>query len=184
MFVAHIFAGYLLTRQIVTKRKTVVSSKQYYLFGIFCSILPDIDLLYFYTIDHRQHIHHSYWTHIPIFWISVTLMLFLLSKLIRKNIGTYLLLLLANTLAHLLLDSVAGGIFWFYPLSEDYVRWFHIPSRFDWWVWNYIFHWTFLLEISIIASALLVFYFDNRREKRLQDGSAANAAMIQPVELE
>ena len=44
------------------------------------------------------------------------------------------------------------------PLIEEQMRLFFIPSRFDWWVWNYIFHWTFLFEILIIMAASTVLY--------------------------
>lgn len=165
MFFAHIPGGYLLTRQHIKrfrhKLQTESKLKYYVMFGLLCSVLPDFDLLYFYTIDNRQHIHHSYWTHIPIFWLAVAAGIYLIGKWIfKKNTGVVSLILLGNTLLHLVLDSVAGGIFWLYPWSDVYVRLMDIPSRYSWWVFNYIFHWTFLLELCIISTATLVFLRD------------------------
>lgn len=167
MFVAHLPAGYLITRYclntIGTKAANPRAWKYYAVFGLLCSVLPDFDLIYFYLIDHRQHAHHTYWTHIPIFWLLLCALLYFGAKaFFRKNIGTASLILLANTQLHLFLDSVAGGIYWLYPFSDGYYRMFKITSRFDWWVWNYIVHWTFLFELLIIAAAAYVFWEDKK----------------------
>ena len=70
MFIAHLPAGYLLTRFVVVKRGMAhIPSFQYRTFmalGLIGSLLPDVDMLYFYLIDNRQHLHHGYWTHIPL----------------------------------------------------------------------------------------------------------------------
>jgi len=63
MFIAHLPAGYMLSKGVValghlrrlgeqTKRRLIAA-------GMIGAIIPDIDLLYFYLIDHRQHGHHS-----------------------------------------------------------------------------------------------------------------------------
>ena len=71
-------------------------------------------------------------------------------------------ILLLNTELHMVLDSVAGGIFWLYPFNQEYFRIFKVTARFDWWVLNYIFHWTFLLELLIITVAVFVYYQDRK----------------------
>jgi len=130
--------------------------------GLICSILPDIDLLYFYGIDHRQHPHHTYWTHMPFFWLSISALVYVIERRVfRKQIALVSLLLLSGTLLHLVLDSVAGGIFWLYPWSDTYFRIFTITPRFNWWVLNYIIHWTFLLEIAIVSASLYVMRQDH-----------------------
>ena len=156
MFIAHLPAGYLWTRSqlnwLNVHPKSNPSAKYYVFFGLLCSVLPDFDLLYFYLIDHRQHEHHTYWTHIPLFWIAISLSLYAIGKFVlRKNLVALCLILIGNTWLHLFLDTVAGGIYWLYPLSETKYRIFVITARFDWWVWNYIIHWTFLFELLIIS---------------------------------
>jgi inner membrane protein len=129
--------------------------------GLLASIAPDLDLLYFYTIDHHRHLHHSYWTHIPMFWLL--LYLFLLAPVWRlyRNHGLLLLnIIFLNITLHLLLDSFAGGIKWLYPVDPEYFRLFHITKRFNWWVANYLIHWTFLCELGITFSAALTVYKD------------------------
>lgn len=169
MFVAHLFAGYLWTRQHINrvrdKLRHVENLKYYIWFGIFCSVLPDFDLLYFYTFDHRQHVHHSYWTHIPLFWLLFCAGLFIIGKgLFQRRAAVICLILLCNTWLHLLLDTVAGGIYWFYPWSEANIRFLDISPRFHWWVLNYIIHWTFLLEVMIITLAVYTFLRDRKSE--------------------
>ena len=169
MFAAHLFAGYLWTRRHVNrvrdKLKHVENIKYYIWFGIFCSVLPDFDLLYFYTLDHRQHLHHSYWTHMPVFWLLFSAMTYIAGKwLLNKNLAVICLVLLGNTWLHLFLDTVAGGIHWFYPWSNVNIQFMHISPRFDWWVLNYIFHWTFLFELLIMAMAAYTFWIDKNAE--------------------
>ncbi len=167
MFVAHLPAGYLITRYYLRTIETrlIKSSavKYYAMFGLFCSVLPDFDLFYFYLIDNRQHAHHTYWTHIPMFWVLFSGLLYFGAKaLFKKNVGLLSVILLANTQLHMLLDSVAGGIYWLYPLSSEKYRLFEITARFDWWVFNYIIHWTFLFELIIILTAAYVVWEDRK----------------------
>jgi inner membrane protein len=73
MFIAHAPAGYLLTKLVLHRYppqrdrdvKMILRS------GMLASVFPDIDLSYFYLLDHCQHLHHSYWTHIPFWWLVV-----------------------------------------------------------------------------------------------------------------
>lgn len=165
MFVAHAFGGYLCTRQYINRLKNqwkhTTPPKYYLLFGIICSVLPDFDLLYFYTIDNRQHLHHSYWTHIPITWSVVAGLAYLIGRWVfHKRFGVFCLILLMNTWLHLILDTVAGGIYWLYPFSPTNFQWLNITASYDWWVLNYIFHWTFMLELCIISITVYIYHRD------------------------
>ena len=51
---------------------------------------------------------------------------------------------------HLVLDTVSGGIAWLYPYDAGSIVLIDVPARFDWWVWNFILHWSFLPEIAIV----------------------------------
>lgn len=172
MFVAHMPAGYLLTNLLVeplNKEPTIAA--KLFIVGLVGSVFPDFDLLYFYLIDNRQHIHHSYWTHIPVFWLVLSGVVLFIGLIIKSRLLTLVTLVFtANVFLHLVLDSVAGGIYWAYPLIEERFRLFFIPSRFDWWVLNYIFHWTFLMEVTIVTMAAYVFAMKKYRDKALQSG--------------
>ncbi len=162
MFIAHLPAGYLATRYVLRGTQVKPGAwKSYVSFAMVCSVLPDFDLSYFYLIDGRQHEHHDYWTHLPLFWILFSGLLYAgAGAFFKKEIGLWCVILLMNTQLHLLLDSVAGGISWLYPFNRESYRLFEVTARFDWWVWNFIFHWTFLLEMFIVAAAAYVVWKD------------------------
>jgi hypothetical protein len=58
------------------------------------------------------------------------------------------------------LDSIASGIKWLYPFNQTYFSIWRIPSIYQWWVANYLFHWTFILELLITTTAAMVFIRD------------------------
>jgi len=159
MFVAHLSSGYIVSKLLLNKRN--ISNADYtalLIVGIVASIVPDLDLLYFYFIDNRQHAHHSYWTHMPFFWLliySVVVIVAVVSNSRRSFLfGT---LFTASVLMHLVLDTLAGGIFWLYPYSNESYVLFTIPATYDWWVWNFILHWSFGFELLIIAISVHMF---------------------------
>ncbi|MEK6700599.1 MAG: metal-dependent hydrolase [Nitrospirota bacterium] len=162
MFIAHLPAGYLLTRFVVVKRGMAhIPSFQYRTFmalGLIGSLLPDVDMLYFYLIDNRQHLHHGYWTHIPLSWLMLSGVTLLIGRLLRKPlVAPAAIVLFSNVFVHLFLDTVAGKIPWLYPVSSHAFVLFDVPARYDWWVWNFVFHWTFLFEVTITGAALFMF---------------------------
>jgi hypothetical protein len=69
MIVAHLPAGYLVSRLVVYRLGSWnVTLKWVLLAGLFGSIAPDLDLLYAYFFAHTYRHHHTYWTHLPIVW--------------------------------------------------------------------------------------------------------------------
>ena len=163
MFIAHLPAGYLLTRFIQDKARNPSRSLMWV--GLLASIFPDFDLLYFYLIDNRQTEHHRYFVHMPITWLILAGLAWLLLFLTKKTrYSIYIVVALANLLLHLCLDSVAANIYWLYPLSETPVNLVEVPARYDGWVWNFFLHWTFALEMLIVIAAI---YVGNKRRARL-----------------
>lgn len=155
MFIAHLPAGYILTKYI--QHKSVNSSLRLLRLGLIASIFPDIDLFYFYLVDNSQILHHHYITHLPLAWLALASILYgavLLAG--KKQYLIYLGVALVNVMLHMFLDSIAAGIYWLYPLSDMEINLVQIPVIYDWWIWNFVFHWTFLLEISIIITTLIV----------------------------
>ena len=57
---------------------------------------------------------------------------------------------------HLILDTVTGGIAWLYPFSDGLFVLLRPIRRFDWWVWNFVCHWTFSFEIGIAVWAVIL----------------------------
>lgn len=162
MFIGHLPAGYLLTKKI--QQKTQVN--KYLAWGLIASVLPDIDLLYFYLIDHRQTMHHEYWIHIPFYWLIIAIITFLILLLLKKR-AYYILALIffANIFLHLFLDTIVGHIEWLYPFTERTYYFFEVPAVYDFWVYNFFFHWTFLFEIAVIVWALTLFFIERNKRR-------------------
>lgn len=162
MFIGHLPAGYVLTRALWSAFQRVGGStpkwKPFLLAGLVSSILPDIDLLYFYLIDNRQHLHHSYWTHLPFYWliIGILVLLFIvISK--QKELFPYIIVVVGNIFLHLCLDTIVGKVRWLYPISNQYFYFFSVPRIHSWYVWDFVLHWTFLLEFIPLIAAIYVY---------------------------
>ena len=147
MFIAHLFSGYILT----DKLQRSFAIPLYMTVGLLASILPDLDMLYFYLIDNQQHLHHGYWTHIPFFWFCIAVPVFISSWLWGKRIHTLLaLVFFVGILVHLFLDTIVGKIEWLQPFSSRAYYLFEVPAVYNFWVWNFVLHWTFLFELILI----------------------------------
>ena len=155
MLIAHLPAGYLLARRLVPRLDPEASRRRRLLaVCLVAAVLPDIDLLYFYLIDGRQTLHHEYWTHIPAFWLVSVGVAVTLFRIARAPVPWPAVAgLLAGVFLHLALDTVTGGIAWLYPWDAGRIVLVVVPARFDWWVWNFILHWSFAVEIAILAWA-------------------------------
>jgi inner membrane protein len=146
MLIGHLPAGYLLSR--LCRRK---AARVALLVG---SILPDLNMLYFYFVDAGRVHHHGYPTHIPAYWTGVALCLWLLSKRSRlKGVTRVLGWGVAGVGLHLLLDSVAGDIRWLAPFSTQAFSLVHVQATRGLWIWNFVLHWTFLLEVGLVVVA-------------------------------
>ena len=150
MFIGHLPAGYLLTKGLQARFRTA----RYLALGLVAGVLPDADIPYFYLVDRGRHLHHGYWIHIPFWWLVAAAVAFAAAALSRKR--AYLAvasIFFGNVFLHLLLDTVVGKIEWLYPYSDRGVSFFEVPATHGWWVCNFVFHWTFLIELAIASVA-------------------------------
>ncbi len=150
MFLAHAPAGYLLSKLNGLRGRMVW-------FAVFASLIPDLDLLYFYLIDDKANVHHSYWTHIPAFWVLIYISVLTLCVGFKiKNSIYYSTVGFVCIMVHLLLDTVTGGIHWSYPFNSNATSIVTVPPVHKWWVLNFVLHWTFCLELVIIGGAVYI----------------------------
>lgn len=159
MFIAHLPAGYLATRSVLQRHPVPAPLRGRLLaLGMAASVLPDLDLLWFYFVDQRRNVHHAYLPHLPLFWLALFAAAALVLRLRGAGRTTWLaaMIVAANILLHLLLDTIAGGIRWLWPFSRAELVVVHVPARYDPWVLNFVLHWTFALELVILAAALVV----------------------------
>jgi inner membrane protein len=71
----------------------------------------------------------------------------------RKNSTIAFVIFFGNIFAHLILDTIVGKIEWLYPFSNIAISLFEVPNVYGFWIYNFIFHWTFLLEIAVLFCA-------------------------------
>ena len=155
MFIGHLPAGYILTQKLQQK----LHFSRYLWIGLIGSFFPDVDIFYFYLVDHRQHLHHGYWTHIPFDWLMITAVTCSIVWLLKLN-KRYLMaaiIFFSNVFLHLLLDTIVGKIEWLFPFTDKAYYLFDVPAVYDVWVYNFIFHWTFLFELGTIIWAMHLF---------------------------
>ncbi len=158
MIIGHLPLGYLSTKIVGSMFKKNIAKMNLFIFaGIFGSILPDLDMFYFYIFDHRQHHHHTYWIHIPIYWGIILLFSFLILYISKKSFLPILGIFGMNVFFHFLADSIVGDIWWLSPFIDKPYSFFTVPAIYKPWWLNFIFHWSFLLEIFITFTAIYVF---------------------------
>jgi inner membrane protein len=166
MLIAHAPAGYLLTRLlsrtlfkgVVTPRRNNRFYQLMMVTGVAGAIIPDIDFFYHFFFDADRTPHHDYITHLPLFWAILWGVLYVIGRLRRSK--TFIALstaFCANVLLHLVFDTITGSIRWLYPVRTNGMNLFVVADVHVWWVQNYLYHWTFLLEVAITAMAMVVF---------------------------
>lgn len=159
MIFAHLPAGYLLSRVIQKKLNT----SRFLWLGLVGSVLPDLDILYYIFSGKRWLSHREFWMHIPIYWVGITLVVFLALALLRKK-DWYpaAVIFFAGVFSHFILDTVIGGIQSLYPITRVGYYLTIVPARGGFWLWSFVLHWTFLLELAIILAAAYVLIKDLR----------------------
>jgi inner membrane protein len=154
VFIAHIPAGFLLTQRLLHAKQAPGTPMYGYLLllGMFAAAFPDCDFIYAHLIDHMRYLHHSYWTHIPLFWLCLYAVTYLLTmqyamaRLIAQ-------IVCFNALLHCVLDTTSGGILWLYPWSGHFFRLMSFPPHHGGWHIDILWQSTFLPELLIIGFA-------------------------------
>ena len=150
MFLAHGPISYL-ANEIIQKKK--ISGLKFHeqilvsILAILFGILPDIDLLILPMFSIPQFSHHNYFTHAPLFYIGIWLILKLkiaiFDRVVNKKtsavlhhdlINVILNTFLIATMVHFLADTLTGGIMLLYPLSTfkfSILSSFMVPNLFQ-----------------------------------------------------
>ncbi|SLN36844.1 hypothetical protein ROA7450_01753 [Roseovarius albus] len=151
MITAHLPAGYITGRSLAHSGPVVLAA-------VLGGIFPDLDLIRFYFVDGRSIHHHNYWVHVPAFWAIVTLVFLILEPRISASLRQCGWAFLLAVSVHILLDGLAGGIKWLWPLSDQLYYIVTVPTRFENWILNFILHPIFLFEIAIWAVAIRLWF--------------------------
>lgn len=172
----HLAGGYLATQIVLVVGQPVFSSWQIgalTIIGILAGELPDIDLIRFHFDEKkngrsRVRSHREYFTHGPLFWIILSLIVAGGGYLFAGTFGAYIgWILLAGTMSHMVLDSIDDGVMWLWPFSRKRYGVFkglevladgpHSISYY----WKFVTreypkYWTFYAEILTTVIAVLV----------------------------
>ena len=166
MIIGHLPSAYILSKLLVkyiNKQKHNV--KFFIIAGVLGGVAPDFDMLYFYLVDNRQHHHHTYWPHLPVIWFCILGFTVIWYRITTNE--TWALRGLVFSLGgilHLLLDSIVGDIWWLAPIVNQPYALFTVPAVYEPWWLNFIFHWSFGLEILVVLWAVLL-YLSNKSSK-------------------
>lgn len=155
MLTAHLAAGYCVTGLYRTPGRAVIAA------ALVGGVLPDLDLAFFYLVDERSLHHHRYWVHVPAFWMALGVLILPLARYGRCFLPASAFLV--SIMFHLLLDSIAGGIMWLYPLDNTLYRAVVVPPDGRHRVVTFLTHWTILLELLVWLSAAVLFCLRRKR---------------------
>ncbi len=157
MFIGHLPAGYILSSALHPRVRWAANTTRcaFIAAGIAGALAPDVDMLYFFGFDHRQHHHHSYFTHYPSFWMAMLLLslLWLLASRHAK-LAAMAVIFSLNGFLHMVLDSVVGDIWWLAPWDGPPFSFASVPANYHPWWLNFLLHWSFLLELALVAGAV------------------------------
>ena len=92
----------------------------------------------------------------------ISILAFLSALVKGKHFPPAAVIFFPNVFIHLGLDTIVGKVRWLAPFfSRDFVL-FEVPARYNWWVWNFVFNWTILFEITIVSAAVVMFLISRR----------------------
>lgn len=156
MIIAHLPAGYVTSKLLHARLNAREAAFKPFLYaGLLGAIAPDLDKVYLYLAHDRRLHHHTLWLHFPIVWAVLLLVSLIWFHAARARIAAALAVIFSvNGLLHMVLDTVAGDIWWLAPFVDQPFSLFAVPGRYSpWWV-NNMLHWTFAFELAIVAWAV------------------------------
>ncbi|MDR1647352.1 MAG: metal-dependent hydrolase [Zoogloeaceae bacterium] len=160
MFIAYAPSGYILAKKLF-RTGWPVSLRGALVISVIGALAPDFDLLYFYLVDQRQTHHHRYFSHWPVLWFGLILLFYAIRRLCgNEKLRAWAfggVLFSAAGFLHLILDSMAGDIWWFAPFVDKPYALFTVPARFSPWWLNFFLHPSFLAEIAIWIWAIRIY---------------------------
>ena len=165
MLIGHLPAGYL-TLRLPLRAFDGTERRRLTWIALGASVAPDLDLLYFYGVDSSVH-HHALFLHWPSFWLTVTVIVGGVGLVSNRRLWTAAAGIGGSAaLLHLVLDSIAGSVRWLAPFSDLETTLVVIPPGPQGWIWSFVTHWTFGVEIAICVAAGIVWLRARRRASR------------------
>ncbi|KMW60503.1 membrane protein [Candidatus Rhodobacter oscarellae] len=160
MIIGHLPSTYLAFRFLTPKSWP----RSFVLGGVIGGVVPDIDMLWFFTIGAQQVHHHNYLTHRPALWVGL-LIAALLFGWSRGRMPALVIGLALGAVLHVVLDSVAGNIAWAWPLSDHAHPLVVVEATHSHWILSFINHPYFQVEIAVTLIAIAVYLWDRRKTR-------------------
>ncbi len=151
MLTAHLPSGYVLARSWRGPVKYLMPA------ALIGSVLPDADMFWFHFVDQGSVHHHHYWPHIPAVWAGIALVT--LPILYRFGLLATGAVFYTSIFLHLILDTIAGGINWAWPMASNLFVLTEVPAAYSHWIISFVLHWTFLAELAVWALALWIYFW-------------------------
>ncbi|MBL8509046.1 MAG: metal-dependent hydrolase [Chitinimonas sp.] len=159
MIIGHGPSGYIATHYLSKHfAASGVGRVVLLVLGIVGALAPDLDMFYFHLVDGRQHHHHTYFSHWPVFWFAVLLVALAWQWLQpRSRYAALCVIFCIGGVLHILLDSIVGDIWWLAPWVDRPYALFTVPALYQPWWLNFLLHWSFALELALWIWALLIY---------------------------
>jgi inner membrane protein len=160
MFIGHLPAAYLAFKAFAPKSLPPAA----FAAGRLGGVLPDIDMLWFVFVDSSHH-HHDLITHRPIIWVGLGAISYSIYRTTDRLAPLMALCASIGALFHLVMDSIAGKISWFWPLSDWSATLVQVQATHSHWIKSFLHHWTFKVEIAVTLVALAVLFASVKRRR-------------------
>jgi inner membrane protein len=159
MIIGHAPSGYIIASLLLRKfSERSISPTLFFVAGVIGALAPDLDMLYFHLVDHRQHHHHTYFPHFPLLWLSLLSVSVAWLRLNKESKCAALAFVFClGGFFHMVLDTIVGDIWWFAPFLDRPFAMFTVPALYKPWWLNFILHWSFALELSLWVWAFLIY---------------------------
>lgn len=156
VIVGHLPAGYIVSKLLFRRLSPAFASYPAFMCaGLLGAVAPDVDLIWFYLVDHGRHHHHTYFTHYPILWLSMLIVSFVwYGETERRGPAALWCIFSLNGFIHMFLDSVVGDIWWFAPFVDRSYALATVAAVYKPWWLNFLLHWSMLLEVAVVLWAL------------------------------
>lgn len=158
MIIGHGPSGYIAAHYLARWWSSAAVSRRWLLWaGIVGALAPDLDMIYFHWVDHRQHHHHTYVSHFPLLWFGLLILTVVWLRQQRvSQAATMAFVFAVGGCIHVLLDSIVGDIWWLAPFVDRSFSLFTVPALYQPWWLNFIWHWSFGLELLLWGWALCI----------------------------
>ena len=162
MIFSHAPAGFLValvTKKLWDKGLTKRQTLWIFIIGTFSALVPDIDVIYFYLLK-AEMTHRELFTHSFILYIVISLIIFLIGYLLKKQfIKAIAIVFFFSTLSHLILDSMTAGVPWLYPINNFLYGFLSIPFLNNGFYGQNLFVFTLSTEVLIFLLLFNVIIF-------------------------